>query len=987
MKLPDLPLLDPRTPAELQAELRRAPGWPQAQDDALRAALSEVFGLYAGLLTRGLNEAPQRALDAFLDLLPTPRAAAVPARTTLGFAPALRRAGPARPAQPCLPAGTQVAGATDAATGQPVVFETTSPLELAAARPLRAFAAAPLARGWSEATALLSATGQDGGLRSDARAADCLLHLALPQALLQPPPDSLHLVLEIEPGNAAAPAPGPLQWSRPTPDGPLPLQPASDGSCGLTRSGEIVFEGLGDWPQQALDGQLAHWLSCRFTPPAGDAPWQLPTLRGCRVFVRRRLAPRPLAAATCNGVALDLSREVLPLGERPRFSDTCLLQDPAFAWPGAQLSLELQLANPADGPATAPIPPVSKLHAPALHWECHTASGWRTLAHVRDGSAGLTRHGSVQFELPADCTPCTPARSGHSEAGWLRLRLARGDYTAELPPGAPAFMPPPHQPPALAAIQVSATMATPPCAPQAVLLEAQWQRRAVAPGTPLRLTRLADDTQEAALYLGLQGSPDELAAQALHFVLQSRPVDTLQPTTQPLSAWPAPRWQFRHGDGWADCDVQVQPGAEPGSLACVLRGCTGWTTWGGSTVDAGLAWLRLLWPQALPPLTRVLLNAVGAVQQLSLRDELLGSGNGRPGQAFTLAHVPVLGEPRLEVREPLPPDAPELLAWVGEQGSDALAHLPAQGRLAGQTWVRWQRVDDFSASGPLSRHYLLDAATGRVSFGDGRRGRMPPGGPNNIVMRRYRSGGGRAGNCAARGLQQLLTTTPYVESVSNPDPARGGQDAPSADTLRGASAAWLRHRDRAVGAADFEDLALLASPEVARVKCLAARDLRRDPLGRLDAPGCMSLVVLPRDSGHARPCPAPSLLAQVQSFLRERCSADLELVLAAPTWLPVDVDLEIVCTDPALQAGAAQACGDALRAWLHPVDGGREGRGWDFGRLPHVSDLVRVVRGIDGVVEVRRLRLLAAEGMEDVRAAGCFITCAGQVRCTQGSPA
>ncbi|MGF1996186.1 hypothetical protein, partial [Enterococcus casseliflavus] len=96
------------------------------------------------------------------------------------------------------------------------------------------FAAAPLARGWSEATALLSATGQDGGLRSDARAADCLLHLALPQALLQPPPDSLHLVLEIEPGNAAAPAPGPLQWSRPTPDGPLPLQPASDGSCGLT---------------------------------------------------------------------------------------------------------------------------------------------------------------------------------------------------------------------------------------------------------------------------------------------------------------------------------------------------------------------------------------------------------------------------------------------------------------------------------------------------------------------------------------------------------------------------------------------------------------------------------------------------------------------------------------------------------------------------------------------------------------------------------
>lgn len=40
--------------------------------------------------------------------------------------------------------------------------------------------------------------------------------------------------------------------------------------------------------------------------------------------------------------------------------------------------------------------------------------------------------------------------------------------------------------------------------------------------------------------------------------------------------------------------------------------------------------------------------------------------------------------------------------------------------------VKWQRVDDFTSSGPSSTHYTLDYTTGVLTFGNGARGLIPP---------------------------------------------------------------------------------------------------------------------------------------------------------------------------------------------------------------------------------------------------------------------
>jgi hypothetical protein len=65
----------------------------------------------------------------------------------------------------------------------------------------------------------------------------------------------------------------------------------------------------------------------------------------------------------------------------------------------------------------------------------------------------------------------------------------------------------------------------------------------------------------------------------------------------------------------------------------------------------------------------------------------------------------------------------------------------------------------------------------------------------------------------------MRSAIPYVESAINWVPATGGQDAGDPRQAPSGASAWLRHRDRAICASDYADLARAASRDVARAWC------------------------------------------------------------------------------------------------------------------------------------------------------------------------
>ena len=377
-----------------------------------------------------------------------------------------------------------------------------------------------------------------------------------------------------------------------------------------------------------------------------------------------------------------------------------------------------------------------------------------------------------------------------------------------------------------------------------------------------------------------------------------------------------------------------------------------------------------------PRLVGVSINSVGALHQISVRDEVLGSGNGKAGQVFTAFRKPVLPGQVLEVLER--PSA-----------------VSAPGAASAETWVPWSEVRDFYASGPYDRHYVVSRQTGELRFGDGRNGLIPPPGVRNLRLASYRTGGGRIGNVPAGALKTLVAGNRRIAKVSNLADAQGGADTELPDSLLDRAPRAIRHRDRAVADEDYGDLARLASSEVARALCVPLIDLARHPskvIATIDdertGAGTASVIVVPRTTAE-KPLPSRVLLREVEAFLRQRCAPTATLSAVGPLYLRVDIAVRVVLTSVRFDDRVKRDIGARFAAFLHPLTG-RQGAGWPFGRRPQASDFHRLLADLAGIEHVSSLLVTTraeerpfdcATGMDNltcIERTGRFLICSGR---------
>lgn len=370
-------------------------------------------------------------------------------------------------------------------------------------------------------------------------------------------------------------------------------------------------------------------------------------------------------------------------------------------------------------------------------------------------------------------------------------------------------------------------------------------------------------------------------------------------------------------------------------------------------------------------------NTTWAAQVQTRTNEVLGTSDGNPRQTFSVKYPPVLAEERLEVLELTGARAAVDLAMLTEDvlangGTTEDLRLVTDRRtgVVTQVWVRWRGQPNLAFSGPPDRHYAVERSRGLVLFGDDVHGRVPPALTDGLLLRSYRSGGGRVGNVPSDMITQLLSGVP-AESVTNVRAAEGGADQESTAAVLRRGPASVAARSQALTAADYEVLAKEASPAVAVARALPATDGYGLP-----APGQVRVIILP-DSAEPRPVPSFGLRRTVQAHLRRRSPASMagRVFVIGPDYHPVGVQAEIMAMDLDGAGPVATAAAAAVRAFLHPLTGGPQGQGWGFGRDVHASDVASVITGIVGVDFVRTLILLA----DDTPAADLVAVPAGRI--------
>ncbi len=318
--------------------------------------------------------------------------------------------------------------------------------------------------------------------------------------------------------------------------------------------------------------------------------------------------------------------------------------------------------------------------------------------------------------------------------------------------------------------------------------------------------------------------------------------------------------------------------------------------------------------------------------------ELLGVSDYEPAQEFFTLNRPVLDRIEGETVEVVEPD--------GEP-------------------VMWSEVPDFTDLNQDSLNFVWDAAEGRIRFGprirfpDGNYrqfGAVPPRGAE-IYLTSYRSGGGARGNVGANTLTRRLSGVSFVASVTNPEPATGGVDAETLDGARMRGAMELKSGDRAVTAEDFERLAHLAAPSVARAKVIV-------PSGGSDV---VRLLIVPRVE--KRPAEltvddmaiSDELFETVQQYLEERRILGTAVSVEAPKYIGVKVAAEIVPEAGRNEGLVKDRAMDALYKYISPLTGGPSGQGWPFEVELNVSQVFSLLSEVDGLERVERVLLYTVD--------------------------
>jgi predicted phage baseplate assembly protein len=344
--------------------------------------------------------------------------------------------------------------------------------------------------------------------------------------------------------------------------------------------------------------------------------------------------------------------------------------------------------------------------------------------------------------------------------------------------------------------------------------------------------------------------------------------------------------------------------------------------------------------ETVPRLEDVLINTVKAKNVVTVTGELLGASDGGPNQKFQLANKPVLLD--------------GFILEVDERTGFQL----------------WTKVDNFANSTRTDPHYTLNSTTGEIAFGDGEQGKIParltePSRPEedlaNIRASKYRWGGGVRGNVGTDKVTSLQSPVPYVDSVTNLRPTSGGQDEESVSEAKNRAPQAIRTQSRAVTVDDFEFLAQRTpGVRIRRAHALAQHNPNLEPIRPVGVahpptavpiPGVVTVIVVP-DSLSASPVPSQGTLAAVASWLNSHRLITTELYVVAPKYRKVEIVARVIAKRSANSGQVAQTVNDRLLAYFHPLTGGIDGTGWEFGGKIYFSDTYRTILETPGVARL-----------------------------------
>ena len=621
--------------------------------------------------------------------------------------------------------------------------------------------------------------------------------------------------------------------------------------------------------------------------------------------------------------------------------------------------------------------PNEQILTPSLSWEYLTDTGWTVLKEIKDETSNLLTAGKVELRVPDDIVE---SKIAGKENYWIRARLIGGNYGEEI------FITNKNITSSSDAastqlLNFTKTNIKPPIFEKITIEYSFEEKKEPEQCIIYNNLRYLDQTQASkipdkffepfvkldeefpSIYMGfdkiLNSGPLRIffAAKELPFTEDNKPIM---------------KWSYSKDTYWNE--LEGYSDNTEGLIKSDILEFAGPADFSGRSISAKhLFWIkgsltRGKYEEEYPLLSGIYPNTTFAVQAETIREEILGSSDGRPDQVFSFLRVPVLEGEEIRVQEVLTDQEKQDLIDQFEKDKkpdgtkvDPIFEVKDETGMIIETWVLWSEVQNFFDSTKKDRHYTLDRATGKIKFGNGTNGFIPTMGENNVKAFLYQTGGGAEGNIQEWEIKSLKSAVSGIDKVLNPDAADGGAEAATLDRMLEIGPAMISHRNRAVTVEDFEWLVKKASRKIAKAKCLSNTNNQINANNEhLKEKGRVTVIIVP-DENIPKPIPSLELKRKVRNYLEDHCaniiSSPEHVWVDGPTYIDISVSVDVFVTSIDLISVVEREVKTKLDEFFHPLTGGPEGKGWDFGRDVNVSDIYAHLGEIDGLDHIENLIL------------------------------
>ena len=242
---------------------------------------------------------------------------------------------------------------------------------------------------------------------------------------------------------------------------------------------------------------------------------------------------------------------------------------------------------------------------------------------------------------------------------------------------------------------------------------------------------------------------------------------------------------------------------------------------------------------------------------------------------------------------------------------------------------KWERRDTLFYSDSTSKHYVVrydESDVAWIEFGDGKFGRIPRKGVNNITAS-YRTGGGVKGNIPGNTVFKVSgigDRGSNLQLVFNPNASSGGREREDCAeaVLRGPQ--LFRARSRAVTVEDYE--AYARDFGVAKVRARAANW------------NTVELYVVPAGGGK----PSDTLKENLRLYFEDKRMLTTIVEVKDPVYVEVIIEGDLFIKPQYFRDSVRQRVEDAVSRLLALEN-------VDFAQILYVSKVYEVIEAIDGV--------------------------------------